>query len=267
MGTLIDVDDSRLHTSRLFDCRSALTDPDYGRTQFGLGHLPGAVFADLNHDLSGPIIPGQTGRHPLPERQDFLTQVRQWGIRNEDTVVIYDDDSGAFAARMWWMMRWLGHGEVYVLDGGFKRWAAAGNPASIATVSVETSDFHPGPALTRQIDAAQIPDWQGLILDARDPVRFRGESEPVDPVAGHIPRALNAPFQENLSAGRFRSVSELRSHYNALGAAANDVACYCGSGVTAAHLILAMRHSDFEEPALYPGSWSEWITDPNRPVE
>jgi thiosulfate/3-mercaptopyruvate sulfurtransferase len=267
VGTLIDTDDERILTSRLFDCRSALTDADYGITQYGIGHLQGALFADLNHNLSGPIIPGQTGRHPLPEKQHFLTQVQAWGIRNEDTVVIYDDDSGAFAARMWWMMRWLGHEDVYVLDGGFKCWVGAGNLVTTDAPSVEPSDFRPGPSLTRQIEAAQIPEWQGLIFDARDPVRFRGESEPIDPVAGHIPGALNAPFQANLTRSGFRNVAELRSHYSDLGAADQDVVCYCGSGVTAAHLILAMCHSGFDEPALYPGSWSEWVTDPNRPVE
>ncbi len=275
MGTLISVDDQRLKSCRFFDCRTSLADPQYGEREFALGHIPRALFADLNVALSAPIIPGQTGRHPLPERTDFLRQVRAWGITEGDLVVVYDEDSGAFAARLWWMLRWLGHANVCVLDGGLRAWTDAGlalettdgSDSPSAARAGSGSTFEISSPLTRQLPADEVLNWSGLLLDARDPARFLGQTEPVDPVAGHIPGAINAPFADNLDDGRFRSPEELRERYEALGAnQSSAIACYCGSGVTAAHNILALIHAGFDEPYLYPGSWSEWITDPDRPV-
>lgn len=264
MGTLINCTDERLAKGRIFDCRSALMDAQYGPTQYAKGHIPGAIYADLNHELCGQIQPGVTGRHPLPTKKDFLQQVRRWGINNDDLIVTYDDDNGAFAARLWWMLRWLGHDDVFVLDGGFKQWTEKNLPVSVDTYSAATSDFSLKPALTKVVSAPYLLPWDGLLLDARDPIRFRGESEPVDPIAGHIPGAANAPFANNMNQGTFKTPTQLREIYHA--AARQDVACYCGSGVTATHTILALIHAGFDEPHLYPGSWSEWITDSKHPI-
>ena len=267
MGTIIEIHDKQLQNCRIFDCRSALTDPEYGRTQYADQHLPGAIYADLNEDLSGPVNPGKTGRHPLPEKNAFVQQLRAWGVTNDDTIVAYDDDNGAFAARLWWMMRWLGHDAVYVLDGGFHAWQRAGRPLTSTATPTKIGDFKVRPALTREVLADDLTGFSGLLLDARDAARFRGETEPVDPIAGHIPGAINAPFTDNLEDGRFKSPARLEELFAALGLKqATDVACYCGSGVTATHNILALKHAGFPEPALYPGSWSEWITDPDRPI-
>ena len=264
MGTLIDCTDKRLARCRFFDCRSALMDAQYGANQYAKGHIPGAIYADLNHELCGPIQTGITGRHPLPAKQDFLQQVRQWGINNDDLIVAYDDDHGAFAARLWWMMRWLGHAEVFVLDGGFKQWTSENLPVSLSTDPVTASEFVLKPALTKVVEATDLLPFDGLLLDARDPIRFRGETEPVDPIAGHIPGAINAPFANNMHQGKFKTPAELSEIYQAV--AQQAVACYCGSGVTATHTILALLHAGFDEPYLYPGSWSEWITDVKRPI-
>jgi len=282
--TLIDVATlaARLgdETLRLVDCRSSLLDPAAGATMFSQGHIDSAQYADLKQTLSATVIPGETGRHPLPSPAVFVEQIRRWGISNDDLVVAYDADTGAFAARLWWMLRWVGHTNVMVLDGGLKAWVAADQPLTKAAITYPVSAFDARPTITRQVSAAdlitRIADsvnentmaQHGTLLDARDLRRFNGEVEPIDPVAGHIPGAICAPFSANLAtSGRFKQANELADRFTQLGISTTAaVTCYCGSGVTAAHNILALVHAGFAEPALYPGSWSEWITDPGRPV-
>jgi len=267
---------------RLVDCRSSLLDPAVGATMFSQGHIDGAQYADLKQTLSATVIPGETGRHPLPSPALFVEQIRRWGISNDDLVVAYDADTGAFAARLWWMLRWLGHTNVMVLDGGLKAWVAADQPLTKTATDYPMSAFEARPTITRQVSAAdlitRIADndgynenamaQHGILLDARDLRRFNGEAEPIDPVAGHIPGAVCAPFSANLAtSGRFKQANELADRFTQLGISRTaSVTCYCGSGVTAAHNILALVYAGFAEPALYPGSWSEWITDPRRPV-
>ena len=251
----------------ILDCRFSLTDEDAGRRAWEAGHIPTAQHADLNRQLSGPIIPGQTGRHPLPAREVFLQQVRDWGVKNHSQVIAYDDNHGAFAARLWWMLRWLGHEHCALLDGGLDAWVAAGHPLTTESREVASSKFEAATPLTRTLEASQIPDAPGVLVDARDPARFRGEADSIDPVAGHIPGAVCLPFSGNLREGRFRSPEALAERFEQAGISPGTrVTCYCGSGVTAAHNILALKHAGFDEAALYPGSWSEWITDPERPV-
>ena len=249
---------------RVFDCRFSLADPDAGRAAYDAEHLPGALHADLDKNLSSAITP-ETGRHPLPDRGTFAETVRDWGIRNHDQVVIYDDAPGAQSARLWWMLRWLGHANVAVLEGGFPAWQAAGQPVTTDVPTFERSGFEASEPITRTVTAADLPSETHCVIDARDRARFRGEVEPIDPVAGHIPGAVCRPFTDNVSDGRFADTSQIASDFNAL-TGGRDVICYCGSGVTAAHNILAMVHAGLPEPALYPGSWSEWIRDGNRPV-
>lgn len=274
MQTLISVEELKQlpagSACRVFDCRFSLQDPAAGRRAYGQGHLPGALFADLNQDLSAPPIPGRTGRHPLPERAAWIRKVLDWGLQPDVDVVLYDDVGGAGAARMWWMLGWIGHSRVRVVDGGLQAWTAAGGALTTAVPKV----LPPAPdrysvlqALTRPIDAADLdPDIQ-LLFDARDPARFRGEVEPIDPVAGHIPGARCSPYADNLDPdGRFRSQAELRQKFRDLEHSFLNAVCYCGSGVTACHNILAITHAGLHMPFLYAGSWSEWITDPARPV-
>ncbi len=272
MGTMISAEsvrdmqgDPRL---RVLDCRYSLADEEAGLRAFREGHLPGAQYVDLGLDMSAEVIPGQTGRHPLPEREAFADCLSHLGVANDSVIVAYDDGAGAFAARLWWMVRWLGHDEVYVMDGGFARWQSLGLPTTDESFTPDITDFEVNKSLARMVSVNSVQS-AGLLLDARDEARYRGEQEPIDPVAGHIPGAVCAPFSQNVSAdGCMRSVDELSERFSALGVAADaDVVCYCGSGVTAAHNVLAIVHAGLPEPALYPGSWSEWITDPNRPVE
>lgn len=247
---------------RLLDCRARLADSEYGPRVYAAGHLPGAQPASLDHDFADP--PGAGGRHPLPGRERLRDRFRSWGVNDDDQVVVYDDAGGAFAARAWWCARWLGHEAVAVLDGGFDAWDG---PLSRSREVTDPGNFSIRPALTREVDVAAVLDRLGhdTLVDARSLPRFEGREEPVDPVAGHIPGAVCLPFQDNLdAAGHFKSPVELAERFQHLPA---DVICYCGSGVTAAHNVLAMRLAGREEPALYPGSWSEWITDPARPRE
>ena len=245
---------------RILDCRARLGDPEFGPQAYSAGHIPGARYASLDDDLAGP--PGAGGRHPLPDRHRLRDRFRAWGINDNDQIVAYDDAGGAFAARAWWCARWLGHEAVAVLDGGFTAW---NGPLSQVPPVVGPGSFSIRPALTREIDAAALLarlDTTAL-ADARARARFEGLEEPVDPVAGHIPGARCLPFQENLDAsGHFKSAAELAERFRDV---PDDVVCYCGSGVTAAHNVLAMRIAGRPEPVLYPGSWSEWIHDPERP--
>jgi len=251
------------------DCRFSLADESAGFAAWRQDHIPGARYVNLNNDLSAPVAPGKTGRHPLPRRELFAETLGRLGIGNDARVVAYDDASGAFAARLWWMLRWAGHEEVFVLDGGYKAWCDGGNPVSAEIPTFEAREFALKAPLTRTASANDLPDRDCLLLDARDAARYRGESETIDPVAGHIPGAVSAPFTENLTASQqMKSPAELQARFRSLGVVDGAACtCYCGSGVTAAHDILAMVHAGYAEPALFPGSWSEWITDPARPVE
>lgn len=258
----------------LMDCRFSLDDPERGRRDYQPAHIPGAVYAHLNEDLSGPVIPGRTGRHPLPEVEVIAHTLSQWGIDASVQVVAYDDAGGSIAARLWWMLRWLGHDAVAVLDGGWPQWQREGRPVRSGTESRAPRTFvpHPQPHLlasTSEIESSLL-DHTSRLLDARAVERYRGEVEPIDPVAGHIPGAISAPFTENLNPdGCFRSPEEIRARFQALlrEAPIDRVICYCGSGVTAAHNLLALAHAGLGDARLYAGSWSEWITDPHRPIE
>jgi thiosulfate/3-mercaptopyruvate sulfurtransferase len=248
----------------VFDCRFSLIDPNAGRRQYEAAHIPGARYTDLERDLSAR--PGQGGRHPLPDREDLAERLRDFGICRDSRIVCYDQNTGAVAGRLWWLLRWLGHGEVALLDGGLDAWIAAGLPADANPVATIPGDFEAGPALTRSCPASACLRDDVVLIDAREATRYRGEAEPIDTVAGHIPGAISAPFAENLADGRFRSPEALRERFQSLGIdGSSDLICYCGSGVTATHNIIALLLAGFPEPILYPGSWSEWIADPERP--
>lgn len=270
MHTLVSVNEfDKLENPLVFDCRYALGDAALGQSEYEKSHIPGALYADLEKDLSGLILPGVTGRHPLPSRGDFSEKVRRWGLMNGQCAIIYDDANGAFAARLWWMLRWLGHDQVAVLDGGLKAWIHAGKPLTNEATLHNASEFKIAKAITLQVSAEDLFTFQGLITDARDRDRFNGTFEPIDPVAGHIPNARSLPFTLNLGPDQtFKAVTELKQRFDEFGIpGAESTVCYCGSGVTAAHNILALVHAGYPEPTLYPGSWSEWITDPRRPVQ
>jgi thiosulfate/3-mercaptopyruvate sulfurtransferase len=249
----------------VLDCRAKLGDPNWGRRAYLSGHIAGAYYADLDRDLADP--PNAHGRHPLPERARFEAIIRRWGVDAGTQVVTYDDAGGAYAARAWWMFRWMGHESVAVLDGGLAAWGEALKTGDEAPPG--TSDFSTRDPLTRYISSdelsAQLESQQPpTLVDARTRPRWAGAEEPIDPIAGHIPGAHCYPFKENLNAqGGFKSPAELRARFNAPG---SEIVCYCGSGVTAAHNILAMHIAGLAEPLLYADSWSGWITDPSRPV-
>ncbi|HLX46723.1 MAG TPA: sulfurtransferase [Streptosporangiaceae bacterium] len=250
----------------LIDARWRLGGPP-GIDSYRAGHLPGAVYVDLDRDLSGP--PGQAGRHPLPEAGGFQATMRRAGVRDGHPVVVYDDGGTLAAARAWWLLRYFGHDQVRVLDGGFRAWQAAGQPLTEAEPSPPPGDFTARPGHMPLIDAdgASATARTGLLLDVRAPERYRGDSEPIDPVGGHIPGAVNAPFTGSLTGeGTFRDPAELRERFAALGAApGGPVAAYCGSGVTAAQEVLALELAGIPA-ALYIGSWSNWLAEPGRPV-
>ncbi len=274
MGTIITTEQlaERLGDPnlRILDCRYSLADERAGQAAFREAHIPDAQYIDLELDMSAEVIPGKTGRHPLPEREAFADCLCHLGISNESTVVAYDDGVGAFAARLWWMMRWLGHEDVHVLSGGFKAWQDDDLPVTDDKREFPITDFEVGKSLARIVARAEaLQDINALLFDARDEARFRGENEPIDPVAGHIPGAVCATFSANVDpSGHLLDPDALRERFEALGATGDrEVVCYCGSGVTATHNVLAMVHAGLPEPMLYPGSWSEWITDPKRPVE
>ena len=251
----------------LLDVRWRLGGPP-GRELYTAGHVPGAVFVDLDTDLAAP--PGPGGRHPLPATADFEVAMRRAGVSGSRTVVVYDEADSTAAARAWWLLRYFGHPAVRVLDGGFRAWREAGSQVEIGEgPGVAPGDFTASPGHLPLLDAAGAARQArtGLLLDARAAERYRGESEPVDPVAGHIPGAISAPTAENVnSGGAFRPPAELAARFAALGVSpGSDVAAYCGSGVTAAHEVLALALAGIPA-ALYAGSWSEWITDAARPV-
>ncbi len=256
----------------LVDCRFSLADASAGERSYEEGHIPGAVYAHLERDMSGPIVPGKTGRHPLPEAEELAKRLGALGIGNGSLVVTYDESNGAFASRLWWLLRWLGHDDVAVLDGGLARWSAEGRPVTNARTTLVAKEFRatPRPELVADVNAVEAArrDPAARLLDARGADRFRGENETMDPVAGHIPGARSLPFLENLVDGRMRPAADLRARFEqALGGVPTDKAVmYCGSGVTACQNLLAAEHAGLSGMRLFPGSWSEWITDPSRPV-
>ncbi len=266
----------RLHQPDLLilDCRFALDDPAYGQRSFVQGHIPGAQYADLERDLSGPIHKGVTGRHPLPDATQLLQRLRDWGLNDDSEVVLYDDGPGAFAARAWWLLAWLGKRDgVYLLDGGLKAWREASGELSQDPATSGAGDFTGSPDATLLVDAEQLQqrlhDPRLTLLDARALPRFRGEVEPLDPVAGHIPGARCAVFTDNLDGdGCFLPAEQLRQRFAAQleQRPASDLVAYCGSGVTACHNLFALCLAGYPLAPLYAGSWSEWITDPARPV-
>jgi thiosulfate/3-mercaptopyruvate sulfurtransferase len=275
--TLITTDDLEAHLAQpdlvICDVRHDLTKPDaWGRQQYAAGHVPGAIFVHLDADLSGAKT-GTNGRHPLPTPEQAAATFGRLGIARGKQVVAYDQGGGAYAARMWWMLRWLGFEAVAVLDGGYAKWSAEGRVVS-------TEPTEPTPAIfaidrvTPTVNAtgvmASLPRQGLVILDARAPERFRGEKEPFDPVAGHIPGARNRPHTHNLNAdGTFKPPATLRAEFGGIldGMPHDQVVHQCGSGVTACHNILAMEIAGLPDTRLYPGSWSEWCADPSRPVE
>jgi thiosulfate/3-mercaptopyruvate sulfurtransferase len=254
------------------DVRHDLAQPErWGEEQYRTGHLPGAVFAHLDRDLSGPKT-GRNGRHPLPAPEACARVFGRLGIGEGRQVVAYDQNNGMYAARLWWMLRWLGHEAVAVLDGGLDAWLRAGLPTQREIPPPRSSEFvvpGVGPTVAAAAIVAALPTRALTIIDARAPERFRGETEPLDPVAGHIPGAVNRPFAENVDAeGRFKPAAVLRAEFAALigRRPSAEVVHQCGSGVTACHNLLAMEVAGLSGTRLYPGSWSEWCADPSRPV-
>ncbi|MBK8706392.1 MAG: sulfurtransferase [Saprospiraceae bacterium] len=256
------------------DCRFSLADTERGRREYARSHIPGAVYAHIDEHLSGPVIPGVTGRHPLPDPAVLAVQLGQWGIDADTTVVAYDDAGGGHAARLWWLLGWLGHDHAYVLDGGWQAWQAAGYPETEAVPQRNPTTFTPRLRPERVVDAHFVkekshdPDF--IVADSRDPQRYAGLNETIDPIAGHIPGAVSAPYMANLSPdGRFQDPEALRLRFEKLleGKPADHSVFYCGSGVTACHNLLAYAHAGLGDALLYAGSWSEWINDPERGVK
>ncbi len=276
-GTLITAEELHEHLQDpdwvVVDCRFNLADHAQGRQDYIQEHIPGAVYAHLDDDLSGPIIKGVTGRHPLPSVEQAAAVLATLGIGAGAQVVTYDDRGGMSSGRLWWMLRWLGHDAVAVLDGGWQAWQAAGYPTRGGEETRLPADFTPQPRADFAVYADAVQrlrtDPAYKVVDSRAADRYRGENETMDPVGGHIPGALSGPFADNLGAdGRFKSPEELRARFEALlgDTPADQTVFYCGSGVSAAHNILALAHAGLGDARLYPGSWSEWITDPERPI-
>lgn len=257
----------------IVDCRFTLDDVARGEREYLERHIPGAAYASLDRDLSGQKT-GTNGRHPLPPPSELARTFGRLGISDGVQVVAYDLDNGMYAARFWWMLRWLGHDSVAVLDGGFAKWIAEGRPTTSGTQRRPPREFTGAPRadMTAGVDdvAALIGREGWRLLDARSPERYRGESETLDKAAGHIPTAANHFFQWNLNdRGSFKTAGELRARFEETlgGVPADRVICYCGSGVTACHNLLTMEHAGLTRAKLYAGSWSEWSSDPARPIE
>ena len=258
----------------ILDCRFALEDPAYGRRSYLDGHIPGAHFLDLEQDLSALVVKGVTGRHPLPDPSALVERLRSCGLKADSQVVLYDDGPGAFAARAWWLLAWLGKRDgVWLLDGGLKAWKAAGLALTTDAPKQRAGSFSGQADGSLLLSAVQLQQRLGAsdltLLDARALPRFRGEVEPLDPVAGHIPGAQCAVFTDNLDAdGRFLPAEQLRARFDALRGTrpVESLVAYCGSGVTACHNLFALSLAGYPLAPLYAGSWSEWITDPARPV-
>ena len=253
---------------RIADTRFDLADLNSGRRAYKAGHIPGALFLDLDFDLSAPVgVHG--GRHPLPDTEAFAALLGRRGIGSDHQVVVYDDGPGVFAGRLWWMLRYLGLDKVRVLDGGLAAWREAGLPLTSKVTTYTATEIIAMPqremAVDRDYVLRHLEDPSVLLIDAREERRYRGEVEPIDPVAGHIPSAVNLPYEGNLREGRFLGVDELRSRY-AVAKDAKEVIVYCGSGVSATHDLLALEESGFHGARLYVGSWSDWTSYRDAPV-
>jgi thiosulfate/3-mercaptopyruvate sulfurtransferase len=275
-ATLVDAGTLARHLEdpgwAVVDCRHELADPARGRAAYLAAHLPGARYLHLEEDLSGPRT-GTNGRHPLPDPSAFRATLERAGIGDGAQVVAYDAQGGMVAARLWWMLRWLGHPAAAVLDGGWGRWVDEGRPTTAALPALRPATFTGAPDPAAAVDAAwvlaHLRDPAVVVLDARGPDRHRGEHETIDPVAGRIPGSRNRFYQENLGPdGRFKPAEALARDYAAVlrGAAPGAVVASCGSGVSACHDLLAMEVAGLRGARLYPGSWSEWCADPARPV-
>lgn len=274
--TLISADElaARIDDCVIVDCRHDLFQPAKGATDYAASHLPGAVFLSIDHDLAGPKGDGRSGRHPLPDPATLRARLESIGLSDDRQLVVYDADTGSFAGRLWWLARWIGHQAVAVLDGGFRAWREAGYPLSADVPAPRAGgSLSERPALASSLGAADLladlPHRRRLVIDARAPERWRGDTEPLDPVGGHIPGALNRPLQLNLRPdGRFKPAEVLRQEFEALlaGRDPSQAVHSCGSGVSACHNLLAMQHAGLVGASLYPGSWSEWCADPSRPV-
>jgi len=257
----------------IIDCRFDLADPLSGRRAYLEEHIPGAVFADLDVDLAAPVTP-ESGRHPIPDVETLAKTLARLGISNSSDVIVYDGGTGALAARAWWSLRWLGHEQVRLLDGGFQQWVNEGRPLVFGDEVVAAGDFLPRASNDMILTTAElVSDLDAIkdikLIDARDAARFRGEVEPIDPVAGHIPGSSNLPFPISLKEdGTWKSRDELECLWiEVLGRDKETTwAVMCGSGVTACHLAISAMEAGFREPRLYVGSWSEWIRDPTRPI-
>jgi thiosulfate/3-mercaptopyruvate sulfurtransferase len=274
--TLVSVDQLHDHLFHpqwcIVDVRHDLLEPEAGRRAYAAGHIPGAAFAHIDDDLSGNKS-GHNGRHPLPARDDLVAAFRRWGISNDTQIIAYDAQGGQFAVRLWWLARWLGHSKVALLDGGWPAWMARMNWSSVEPPERVPGSFEPGASLVPVRTADDVLNSLGreelLLLDARIAERYRGEQEPIDPVAGHIPGARNRPWQSNLNADQsFKSRAELRREFDQAlaGRTPASVTHQCGSGVTACHNVFAMELAGLLGSALYAGSWSEWVSDRSRPV-
>ena len=274
--TLVSADELARHLDDaswiVCDCRHDLADYEAGRRGFADAHIPGARFLHLDEDLSGPKT-GVNGRHPLPHPATLALRLGALGIDDSKQVVAYDASGGPYAARLWWMLRWLGHTRVAVLDGGWQAWISGGHPVTADTSAVKPTTYTPRRHADLAVDAAYVQahlaDGHVGVVDARSADRFRGENETLDPVGGHIPGATNRFFRLNLGAeGGFKDAGTLKSEFDALlsGRDPRGVVHQCGSGVTACHNLLAMEHAGLAGSRLFPGSWSEWVSDPSRPV-
>jgi thiosulfate/3-mercaptopyruvate sulfurtransferase len=276
--TIISAADLAQHVSDpqwvLLDCRHDLLNPQAGPDAFAAGHLPGAQFASIDHDLSSAKVGPDgkfRGRHPLPDKAAFIETLRRWGVSDDTQVVAYDAHGGMYAARLWWMLRWVGHAKVAVLDGGVAAWQANGGALSGEVQARAPGQLSLRTSLVRTVDAqhilANLNGGPDQVVDARAPDRFRGENETIDPVGGRIPGAKNRFFKDNLTAdGQFKASAQLRDEFGAVVGDVSHAIMQCGSGVTACHNLLALEIAGLPGAALYPGSWSEWCADTSRPM-
>ena len=277
-GDIIHVQDLKDHLEDpnwvIIDCRYSIAEPELGYQEYLEGHIPGALYVSLEDELTGRIKPGETGRHPLPEVEEMVEKLSSWGVMRDTQVVVYDHSSGAFAARLWWILYWLGHEKVAVVNGGWEAWLKNIGQIEEVVNNGKPGEFMPNLRNDLAVDAQFVdkirlsPGY--LLLDSRSPERYHGIEETIDPIAGHIPGAISAPYQDNLTEdGLFKSEKELRVRFSEIlgQIPPENTIFYCGSGVSAIHNIIAMRIAGYEMARLYPGSWSEWITDPARPIE
>lgn len=258
---------------RIIDCRFNLKDPGEGWALYKMGHIPNAIYAHLENDLSSKVT-AYSGRHPLPDAKSFQQTLGKWNIKPETQIIVYDDSAGSYAARLWWMLRWMGHESVAVLDGGFSHWRKQGLPLVIGEpTGGEISNYVGSPSMSMLIDSDSLEkrllENKCLLIDVRDSIRFKGIEEPVDKIAGHIPGAINLPWKTNIGEdGLFLSKASLHDYYSKVlrNKPVTDTVFMCGSGVTACHSLLVLDYLGIKGAKLYPGSWSAWISDSSRPV-